>query len=128
MRLMRFAAGCLGLAAGGCGPPAIEGGFDSPNPAAKLFAIQYAAQQRDVAAVPHLVEQLDSEDPAVRMMAISALQDICGETCGYSFSDPRWKRDQAVQCWVEAVQSGRFTISTHGSSVTKLAESEERGG
>jgi HEAT repeat protein len=90
---------------GACAPPASRGGFDSPDPAAKLYAIERAMRRGDRAAVPQLVEQLDSDDPAVRLLAISALERLTGQTYGYRHDDPPWQRQDAIRRWVEAVSA-----------------------
>jgi len=110
------------LVMGGCsGPPAAsEGGFDSPNPAAKLYAITDAARQRDRSAIPHLIEQLNSDDIAVRFFAINALEDIVGDRLaslesehgrrlGYNFTGPAAPRREAIDRWAQAYRSGALT-------------------
>ncbi len=86
-----------------CQPPrAAEGGFESADPASKIYAIQRAGEMRDAGAVPQLIAQLDSDDPAVRMYAIIALGKITGERKGYSPYDPPHQRMAAVDRWAEA--------------------------
>src|SRR5207237_1315387 len=58
-------------------------GFDSPVSDARLEAIGEAARTRDPAAIPHLIEMLESDDPAVRMASIRTLELITGQTLGY---------------------------------------------
>lgn len=106
MALTLIAGACAG-----CVPQASEGGFDSPDPAAKLYAIHRAGEQRDRSALPHLVEQLDSDDPAVRMMSITALKRITGERFGYNPYVAVPQRRQAADRWIEAVRSGWFDVS-----------------
>lgn len=98
----------------GCGPSATAGGFDSANPAAKLYAIEQAARVNDRSAIPRIVEQLESDDPAVRSLAISTLERMTGETYGYRDFDPPSVRQAAVQRWVNAVKSG--SIPSAGAS------------
>jgi len=97
------------LALAGCqlgGPRATGGGLHADNPAAKLYAIRRAGAERDTQAVPDLVELLDHEDPAVRLMSIQALQRITGERHGYEpYADPA-QREAAIQRWVAAVANG----------------------
>ena len=76
--MLIFAVACLVMLCGCAPPPASEGGFDSPDPAAKLYAITIAGQRKDRSAIPHLIEQLDSDDIAVRMFAIGSLELITG--------------------------------------------------
>ena len=103
---MALAAGLLA----GCTapPPASEGDFDSPNPAAKLYAIERAGSQRDRGKIPKLVEQLDNDDPAVRMMSIAALRRITGADLGYKPYEPPEARQAAIERWRAAVTAGRF--------------------
>ncbi len=91
-----------------CTPPASEGGFDSPDPASKLYAIQRAGEQQDRAAIPDLVEQLGSDDPAVRMMSINALERITGERLGYNPYGSLPERQDAIEGWAAAVREGKF--------------------
>jgi hypothetical protein len=100
---------CLVAAIGAlpaCGPSATDGGFDSANPAAKMYAIEQAARNGDRSATRALIEQLDSDDPAVRMLAISTLQRLTGQTYGYRHYDDRLARRQAIAQWVTAYESG----------------------
>lgn len=101
----------------GCGPPATEARFDSANPSAKLYAIEKAARSGDTSALPQLVEQLDSDDPAVRLMAIEALRRLTGEDHGYCHDDPALLRREAIKRWVAALEptaQQRVADSTSG--------------
>ncbi len=89
-----------------CGPAMTEGGFDAASPAARSHAIEQAARTGDLDAVPKIVEQLDADDPAIRMLAIDALHRLTGETYGFHHYDPPHERHAAIQRWVTAVQSG----------------------
>jgi len=102
-------AAVMAAALAGCAaPPASQGGFDSDNPAAILYAIRRAGDQRDAAAVPDLVACLDNDDPAVRMMAIGALDRITGTRMDYDpYAEPE-QRQVAAQRWAQAVREGRF--------------------
>lgn len=99
-----FAAGML-LALGSCGPAATAGGFDSANPAARMYAIEHAARSSNRAAIGRIVEQLDCDDPAVRLMAITTLKRLTGETYGYRDFDPPQVRREAIERWVKAVNA-----------------------
>jgi hypothetical protein len=114
MRRVRLAALGLPFALAACAPPATEGGFDSPNPAARLYAIEQAARDGDRAAVVHLVELLDSDDPAVRWMSIRALERLTGLTHGYRHYDPPAVRAEAVKRWVQYVESGPELLTQGG--------------
>ena len=89
-----------------CGPSMTEGGFDAASPAARSHAIEQAARAGDLDAVPKIVEQLDADDPAIRMLAIDALHRLTGETYGFHHYDPPYERHAAIRRWVTAVQSG----------------------
>ena len=100
----------------GCAPAMSEGGFESPHPAAKLYAIQRAGERRDADAIPELIHQLNSDDPAVRMYAIVALEKITGERRGYSPYAPPAQRDRAVERWVEAFRAGELPTTASAGS------------
>lgn len=97
---------CFGLAS--CAPPAEKGGFESPSPGAKLYAITNAARTNDHSAVPELIEQLLSDDPVVRFAAIRTLEQLTGRTYGYQYYDELADRRRAVDRWVAAVESGEL--------------------
>jgi HEAT repeat protein len=96
-----FAGVVVGLS-WGCAYP--EPGFDSPDPGAVIRAIVEAAEKRDHAAIPHLVERLEHDDPAVRFAAIRALERITGETLGYDYAAPEHERRRHVEAWVRWYQ------------------------
>jgi hypothetical protein len=95
------------LMASACTAPTTEADFDSSVPAARLQAIERAGALRDKAATPWLVEQLDSDDPAVRMMAFEALKRIEGDPYGYDHGDPPLQRLDATGKWADHVSMGR---------------------
>ncbi len=66
-----------------------------------MEAIVEATNQQDRAATMQIIEQLDSDDPAVRLAAISALERATGQTLGYDFADAPRQRSAAVSRWVE---------------------------
>jgi hypothetical protein len=106
MTLLRLCLLAVMWCLGSCGPAAIDGGFDSANPAAKMYAIEHAARDGDQSAIPDIVEQLDSDDPAVRSLAIAALKRITGQTFGYRDFDPPSQRREAIERWRAAIESG----------------------
>lgn len=117
-RVIACGAALLG---GSCGPSATEAHFDSANPAARLYAIERAARTGDITAAANIVEQLDSDDPAVRLLAIAALERLTGETYGYRHYDPPHLRRPAIRRWVEAVQSGTLAPTT-GTTTKALGD------
>ncbi len=109
VRTQRGLAGvALGLAAllgAGCFPT-LEPAFDSPAPAKRLDAIVDAAARDDRSTVPPLIDMLDSDDPAERMLAIRALERISGgQTFGYRYADPEWQRRESINRWVKWAES-----------------------
>lgn len=88
-----------------CGPAPTAGGFDSPEPAARLYAIEAAARTRDVAAVPQLIESLQHDDPVVCLAADEALRRISGTDCGYRTTESPMEREAAIDRWVEYATS-----------------------
>lgn len=115
MTVLRLCAITVVLAQTSCGPPAIDGGFDSANPAAKMYAIENAARDGDHSAINDIIEQLNSDDPAVRFLAIGALQRLTGQTYGYHCYDPPEQRQVAIEEWVKASKSGLLEIQPAGS-------------
>ena len=91
-----------------CGQPATSGGFDSPLPAARLHALGQAARTGDRSDIKRIVELLDSDDAAVRLLAISTLERLTGETFGYRHYDPRWEREASIRKWVNAIREDTF--------------------
>jgi HEAT repeat protein len=78
MQLSRLMSMTALLALPSCAPDAGHEGFDAEYPVVRMRAIEQAAKRGDTTAVPRLVEQLDSDDPAVRSLAISALRRLTG--------------------------------------------------
>ena len=103
------AVGSLPLA---CAPPATEARFDSPNPAARMYAIEKAARTNDVSVIHKVVEQLDSDDPAVRLLAIETLRRLTGDQYGYRHDDPPVLRRAAIKRWVAALSPSAEHLAT----------------
>jgi len=97
-------AGCI---------PSERAGFDAASPSRRLDAIVRASgPDSDPASIARLVEQLDSQDPAARMLAIRALESRTGETKGYIHTDPEWKRQVAIDRWITSLEAGAFVPDT----------------
>lgn len=108
----------------GCSAPSSRiGGFESDNPATVLYAIQQAGQQRDRTQLPHLVEALENDDPAVRMMAIVALEKITGQRLGYQPYETTANRAPAVTRWQTLVR-GELTAALDAPPATHAAEAD----
>lgn len=108
--LIGVAAAGMGLLSA-CTPAASSGDFDSADPASKLYAIVRAGETKDASAIPHLIEQLNSDDQAVRMYAIGALRRITGEDMGYVYYAPPAEREAAIQRWLEAYGARKLPIA-----------------
>ena len=52
-----------------------------------------------------LFEQLDAPDPLVRMVAAASLRERTGQDAGYHHADPRPERLEAIERWVDMVNS-----------------------
>lgn len=86
-------------------------GFDDALPSARIDAIVEAARAGDRAAVRSLIEQLDSDDAAVRLVAIEALHRATGETHGYRQYDPPAERRAAVARWERWLETSQETAA-----------------
>lgn len=99
--------GCLLVAAvagtvisgAGCAGDGPKVSLKSDDVAGRIPAMKLAAGRHDPKAAPDLVESLSSDDPAERMFAIRALNEITGRTFGYHYFDDDDARAPAVQRW-----------------------------
>ena len=62
-----------------------------------------------------LIGQLESTDPAARLLAIQALERRTGETLGYQHAAPVWERRAAVNRWKQYADGLGQTELTSGS-------------
>ncbi len=125
---MPHAIAALGLTwfaavATSCATSSLAGGLDSPVPAARLRAIEQARAggDRSPATLRRLIEQLDSDDAAVRLVAITALEELTGETYGYRHDDPVAARRAAVARWLDHPGVAGPT-ATHGTALSGAAD------
>ncbi|MFN0010174.1 MAG: hypothetical protein ACKVS8_00870 [Phycisphaerales bacterium] len=84
---------------GGCQGPGLGAGFDAPDPAAQIHAALTAARDGDRSRIPDLIEMLESDDQAARVVAISSLERFTGERLGYDHAAPTWERRAMVARW-----------------------------
>lgn len=98
------------LACCSCSLPQQRADFDSIDPQERTLATIEAARSGDSASVPALIDQLESEDPGIRMLAIRSLERITGETKGFDYAAPEPARRQAVRIW-------RQTLASEGGQV-----------
>src|SRR3954469_17825354 len=96
-----FASFTLALVIGGCSapPPVIE--VSNPDPSGKIPAMKKAVREHDLKVVRQLVKDLDSDDPAVRLFAIHALQELTGQRYDYDYFADEVQRKPALSRWHE---------------------------
>jgi|SRR2546430_2230753 len=87
------------FASAGCVHPRAPVVVTDPDPSVKIPAYKQAVRRKDRAAVRQLVTDLDSDDPAVRLYAIGALERLTGERMGYRYFDTDEARRTAVERW-----------------------------
>jgi HEAT repeat protein len=113
MRVWRWIVLSACLMTAGCFPHETES-IGAIDPAASIPAIQEAARKRDQSAVPALIKQLSSDDPAVRFYAIEALKKITGQTMDYHYYDDADERKPAIERWEKWM-----TENKHGDTETR---------
>lgn len=94
------------IAAGGMLLPVACAARETPSysdgsPSSRIAAIERSAAEGRSQDIPRIVENLSSDDAAVRMAAIGALRRMTGETLGYRFDDPSPDRQQAIARWAD---------------------------
>ncbi len=90
------------LGAWGCGSsPVTKGGLHSPDPQTRLEHIAAAARAENTDAIPALIENLDADDPAVRLYSIMALEKLTGTRMGYQAYAPLAQRQAAINRWLD---------------------------
>ena len=94
----------LGAGSAGCLTPDVKPNLNDPDPSIKVPAIKGVASADETAAdqsaaVGPLIDDLSSDDPAVRLFAAEGLRRITGESFGYEpYLDPE-PRAAAVERW-----------------------------
>lgn len=94
---MVWGALCASIGCGG--PPRGAKHVGDPDPGVKIPAMQVVVKEKDRAAIPKLVADLASDDPAVRFYAIESLQRLTGQTLDYNYYAPEEDRAAAVARW-----------------------------
>jgi hypothetical protein len=105
--IVAIATGGLGaVAGGGCSEPTGPRSVRSEQLTVKIPAIKEAARSGDMSAAPQLVEDLGSDDAAVRLYAFEALRELAGggETHGYVYYADYEQRRAAVAKWQQWLQ------------------------
>ena len=78
---------------------AVGPSYEDPTPEARLGAIRESAKTGSEGDLPHLIENLSSDDASVRLAAIGALRRITGQTNGYRFDASSAERSEAIARW-----------------------------
>lgn len=97
-----------------CRPPRPPLRIDDPDPIVKIPAIKKAVREQDRRQIELLISDLDSDDAAVRMFAIEALQRLTGEDLGYRYWDNEIDRRPALErwkTWIEEQATGPSLIT-----------------
>lgn len=95
----RAVAACATIALGACSG-GVAPSWDDPTPQARVGAIERSVRTgRALQDAPRLVENLASDDAAVRLAAITALERTTGSTLGYRFDDSPGDRASSVARW-----------------------------
>lgn len=69
------------------------------DPSVRIEAMRQAADAKDMAAAPYIVEQLNDSDADVRMFAVMSLEKMTGRRLGYEHYAPAGQREEAVERW-----------------------------
>ena len=68
----------------------------------QMLLQSYIWQDYDLAPrFPKLIEFLNSDDPVVRLASIRTLEVLTGQTLGYDYAAPEWRRQDMIRAWVE---------------------------
>jgi hypothetical protein len=83
----------------GCDAPKIKPVLTDPDPSVKIPAIALAVKQHDCSAIPVLVQNLESDDPAIRFYSNDGLRKLTGLDFGYLYYADEETRRPAVEKW-----------------------------
>jgi hypothetical protein len=89
----------LTFASAGCSEPTGPRVVANPDVAVKVPAIKEAVLERDRSEIPAMIDELNSDDPAVRLYAIEGLRRLTNETFGYRYYDDEERRKTAIHRW-----------------------------
>lgn len=91
--------GCLwGLLLGGCRAP-LPADFEAPDAGSRIRAVVASARQPTFEDLQGMVRSLESDDPALRTLAIAALERTAGQRFGYDPWAPAGERRVAIDRW-----------------------------
>ena len=117
-RLTVAVYGCLGALSlcAGCTP---HYDLKDPDPASKIPAMKREAQRGDKRDLALLVNDLESDDPAVRLYAIQTLEHLTGSRLGYDYYADDASREQAVARWRDWLAAQGITSTRPSTSAAK---------
>ena len=75
------------------------------DPADKIPAIEVAVRRHDRRVIPQLVNDLDNQDPAIRLYVINGLRDLTGQDLGYKYFEDDDQRKPAIDRWRQWLKS-----------------------
>ena len=110
MRPLRWALaiGIGGLAAWGVGCSAsLPADFDAPDAGSRIRAVVASAQNPTEDDLRGMVDALESDDPALRTLAVAALERTAGERFGYHPWAAEGERREAIGRWRQWLASRR---------------------
>lgn len=84
-----------------CTAPRPAPNVADPDPQVNIAGIREMVARKDRSKLPALVDQLDSDDPAVRMYAIHALETFAGQRFGYEYYFDDEQRKPSLARWRE---------------------------
>ncbi len=90
-----------------CTPPAPPLRIEDPDPGVKIPAIRAEVAEEDHTVIADLIDELESDDPAIRFYASRALVELTGQTLGYRYYDSETERRAAVARWRQWLEQGQ---------------------
>src|SRR5438105_1714448 len=106
--------GIAWLSGPGCTAPRSAPNIADADPEVKIAGIMQAETRSDRASLPALVEQLNSDDPAVRLFAIHALERFAGDRFGYEYYFDEEGRKPSLAKWQEWLKKQNEAAGAHG--------------
>ena len=98
MLLLTLTGLVAACAASGCSASRREL-YGPDDPLTRIPAMKRAVHERDLRILSRLVNDLESQDSAVRLFAIESLERLTGQRLGFQYYDPEVQRAAAVQRW-----------------------------
>lgn len=84
-----------------CQAPRPQPVVNSEDVDLKIIAMKQAAAKKDLSVAPQMVDNLESDDAAVRLAAITALEKLAGERFGYEYYMDADQRKPSMARWRE---------------------------